>query len=90
MHSLTTIVTNPSGLHARPATLFVDEAKKYVSNIFIKNLSKGSEAKNAKSIISLLSLAMISGTEIEISAEGEDEAKAVGALVKLIESGLGE
>jgi phosphocarrier protein len=90
MYSLTTTVTNPSGLHARPASLFVDEAQKYVSKIFIRNITSNSVAKNAKSIISLLTLAMKAGTEIEISGEGDDEVEAVGNLVKLVESGLGE
>ena len=90
MYALTTTVINPSGLHARPASLFVTEAKKYTSKIFVKNLTKKSEPKDAKSIILLLTLAMTFGTEIEISAEGEDRVEAVNNLIQLVESGLGE
>ena len=90
MYAATATVTNPSGLHARPATIFVEEAKKYASKIFVKNLSKGSDAKNAKSPIMLLTLAVTKGTEIEISADGDDEVNAVNNLIKLVESGFGE
>ena len=90
MYTSSTTISNTTGLHARPATLFVEEAQKYSSKIFIKNLTSDSKAKNAKSIISLLSLAMTSGTEIEISAEGEDETEAVDNLIKLVDSGLEE
>jgi len=90
MHSQTTTVTNPSGLHARPATIFVAESKKYACDIYIKNLTAGSERKNAKSIISLLGLALVSGSEVEVSAEGEGAESAVENLINLIDSGLGE
>jgi len=90
MYSSSTTITNPTGLHARPATIFVEEAQKYTSNILIKNLNTSSNAKNAKSIISLLSLALTSGTKIEISAEGNDEKDAVDNLINLVNSGLGE
>jgi len=90
MYSLTTTVKNPSGIHARPASLFVSEAKKYVSNISVKNLTRQSGPKNAKSIIMLLTLAITAGTEIEISAEGDDAKQAVDNLVGLVEAGLEE
>ena len=90
MYSVTTTVTNPSGLHARPASMFVEAAKCYVSKVFIKNVTRGSEAKNAKSVVLLLTLAIACGNQIEISAEGDDEVQAVTHLVKLIESGMGE
>lgn len=90
MVSKTTVVKNPSGIHARPASLFVQEAMKHSSTITVKNLAKDSDAKDAKSILMVMSLGMACGTEIEISAEGEDEEAAVDALVALIESGCGE
>jgi len=90
MYSLTTTVINPSGLHARPATVFVEQAKKFASDIFIKNATIDGVKKNAKSVISIISLAAIVGTEVEISAEGEDAEEAVSSLIKLIDSGLGE
>lgn len=80
-------VVNPSGLHARPASMFVAETKKYKSAI---QITKEGKTINAKSIIALLSLGVKAGTEIEIMAEGEDEAQAVAALEALVKSGFGE
>lgn len=91
MYSRKTSIINETGLHARPASVFVKEAKTYVSKISIANLTENSEKfVNAKSVVSLLSLGAGKGTEVEIRAEGEDEENAVNALVLLIESGAGE
>jgi len=78
---------NPSGLHARPASLFVAEANKFQSEIFLE--AKGKRI-NAKSILGLLSLAIGQGTVIKIEAEGEDAEQAVTALCDLVASGFGE
>lgn len=88
MVSKTTVVKNPSGIHARPASLFVQEASKYESAITVGKV--GGDAKDAKSILMVMSLGMACGCEIEIAADGADEAAAVDALVALIESGCGE
>ena len=88
MVSKTTVVKNPSGIHARPASLFVQEASKYESSITVGKVGGG--AKDAKSILMVMSLGMACGCEIEIAADGADEAAAVDALVALIESGCGE
>ncbi len=80
-------VTNPTGLHARPAALFVQTAGKFTSQIWI---SKSDRKVNAKSIMGLMSLAVSSGTEVTICAEGEDEHLAVKELVDLISSGFKE
>ena len=94
MYAKTTTLTNPSGLHARPASLFVAEAKNYKSNVTIRragaDTDTDSEPKNAKSIIMLLALALKPNTEIEIAANGEDEVEAVDKLIELVESGFGE
>lgn len=91
MYTQQTTVVNPTGLHARPASDFVTEAKKYASKITILNLSdEGAIPVNAKSIVRILSEGMGPGTNIEISAEGEDETAAVDGLVALINSGFGE
>jgi len=82
MVSKTTVVKNPSGIHARPASLFVQEASKYESSITVGKV--GGDAKDA------MSLGMICGCEIVIAADGADEAAAVDALVALVESGCGE
>lgn len=89
MYAKTVTVLNKTGLHARPASDFVKEAAKFSSKITIKRLDEDEEA-NAKSIVFLLSLGIGQGTEVEISAKGDDEQQAVDALTALIESGFGE
>lgn len=90
MISKTTTVVNASGIHARPASLFVKKAGEFSSSITVRNLTKESDAKDAKSILSVMGLGMTCGSQIEIAAEGADEQAAVDALVELIESGCGE
>lgn len=83
----TVTVKNKTGLHARPAAMFVKTANKYESNIQIE---KSGKKVNAKSIMSVMSLAVRPNTEITIYAEGKDEAKALEELVALIDSKFGE
>ncbi len=91
MYTKLTTVCNPTGLHARPATEFVTEAKKYKSKITIQNAQEAAEdAVNAKSVVLLLSLGLGKGTPVKLAAEGEDEKVAVEALAALIDSGFGE
>ena len=91
MYTKVTTVCNPTGLHARPATEFVTEAKKYKSRITIQNTQETEEdAVNAKSVVLLLSLGLGKGTKVKLAAEGEDEQEAVEALAALIDSGFGE
>lgn len=90
MVSKAATVVNASGIHARPASLFVKKASEFVSSITVRNLTKESEPKDAKSILSVMALGMTCGTQAEISAEGPDETAAVDALVGFIESGCGE
>lgn len=78
---------NESGLHARPAAMFVQEASKYKSNIMIE---KDGKQVSAKGILGVLSLGISKGTVINIIAEGEDEAAAADALVKLVQNKFGE
>lgn len=74
-------VKNEIGLHARPASLFIQEAIKYSSHI---DLLKDDKVYNGKSIMSVLSMSAGKDSEIVIRAEGEDEEQAVEALVNLI------
>jgi phosphotransferase system HPr (HPr) family protein len=83
-------IQNVSGLHGRPAALFVQEAKKFTSSISVRNADKDGECVNAKSVIRLLSASLSQGTAIEIVAEGQDEDEAIAALITLIEEGFGE
>lgn len=80
-------VSNQTGLHARPAALFVQTAGKFTSSIWIV---KGDKRVNAKSIMGLMSLAVSQGTDVIIGAEGEDEHLAVKELIDLIVSGFRE
>ena len=74
-------ITNPTGLHARPAALFVQTAAKFSSHIWI---IKNDRKVNAKSIMGLMSLAVSRGTKITVGAEGDDEELAVKELAVLI------
>jgi phosphocarrier protein len=89
MYKRTTTVVNKSGLHARPASDFVQAAGKFESKITIRRTDEEDEA-NAKSIVFVLSLGVSKGTEVELCAKGTDEQEAVDSLVALIESGFGE
>lgn len=80
-------VTNKAGLHARPASIFVKEASKFKADVFIDN---GNKKVNAKSILNVLTMGIVNGTEIEISAIGEDAEEAVQKLTYFIENELGE
>ena len=81
MAQRTATIASSVGLHARPAALFVQEANKYASEIFVQ---KGDKKVNAKSIMGIMSLAVAKGTEIVISADGPDAEKAVEALAEMV------
>ena len=89
MVSKVTTVLNPSGIHARPASLFVQCASGFKSSISVRDVTKDGDAKDAKSILMVMSLGMACGDQIEIVAEGEDDSDALEALVSLVDSGCG-
>jgi phosphocarrier protein len=78
---------NETGLHARPASLFVKEASRFVSDV--KVFKEGKEY-NAKSIMGILSMGAGKGDIITIQAEGDDEKEVVEALVKLVNDNFNE
>jgi phosphocarrier protein HPr len=80
-------VQNQVGLHARPATFFIQKANEFKSSIWVE---KDERRVNAKSLLGVLSLGIMGGTEIRIMAGGSDEEEAVEALVALVESGFAE
>jgi phosphocarrier protein HPr len=80
-------VENQVGLHARPATFFIQKANEYKSSIWVE---KDDRRVNAKSLLGVLSLGIVGGTSIRIIADGPDEQLAVEGLVKLVESGFNE
>ena len=87
MYSKDVMVQNQVGLHARPATFFIQKANEFRSSIWIE---KEERRVNAKSLLGILSLGIIGGTQIKIIADGADEQAAVNALVDLVESGFSE
>ena len=90
MYSKAIVIQNATGLHARPASEFVGCAGKFKSKVTIKRAGAEGDGVNAKSVIMLLSQGLSKGTEVVISASGEDETEAVDTLVALIESRFGE
>lgn len=81
------LVQNQVGLHARPATFFIQKANEFKSSIWVE---KEERRVNAKSLLGVLSLGIVGGATIRIIADGSDEQQAVDALVALVESGFAE
>ena len=87
MVSQKVVVTNPTGLHLRPAGTLCKEAIQFKSMI---TFSFKDTTANAKSVLSVLGACVKSGDEITLCCEGEDEQDALNRLVEVIEAGLGE
>lgn len=81
------VVQNQVGLHARPATFFIQKANEFKSSIWVE---KEERRVNAKSLLGVLSLGIVGNTPIRIIADGVDEEKAVNSLVQLVESGFAD
>ena len=81
------LVQNKAGLHARPATFFIQKANEYKATIWVE---KEERRVNVKSLLGVLSLGIIGGTTIKIIADGADETDAVEGLAALVESGFAE
>ena len=80
-------VNNEVGLHARPATYFIQKANEFKSSIWVE---KEERKVNAKSLLGVLSLGIVKGTQIKLIADGPDEKEAVEALTKMISSDFAE
>ena len=76
------VINNQVGLHARPATFFIQKANEFKSSIWIE---KDERRVNAKSLLGVLSLGIVKGTTISIIADGVDEEQAVETLADLID-----
>ena len=87
MYTQEITVNNEVGLHARPATFFIQKANEFKSSIWVE---KEERRVNAKSLLGVLSLGIVGGTQIDIIADGSDEQEAVDSLVALVESGFAE
>ena len=81
------VISNTSGLHARPATFFIQKANSYRSLIWIE---KDDRKVSAKSLLGVLSLGIAKGMTVTLIADGEDEKAAITGLVELIDSGFSE
>ncbi len=80
-------IVNTIGLHARPATFFIQKANSFKSSIWVE---KGDCRVNAKSLLGVLSLGIVKDTVITIIADGADEEAALDGLCSLISDGLGD
>ena len=80
-------VKNASGLHARPAGMFVKKAAEFKSTVEVS--AKG-KTVNAKSIMGIMSLGLAQGDELSIIGKDEEQEAGIKALAELIESGFGE
>lgn len=80
-------ITNSIGLHARPATFFIQKANLYKSSIWVE---KDDRRVNAKSLLGVLSLGIAQGMTVTLIADGQDEETALDGLMELIQSGFVE
>ena len=87
MYSKEAMVNNQVGLHARPATFFIQKANEFKSSIWVEREER---KVNAKSLLGVLSLGIVKGTAINLIADGADEEEAIEALIKLISSDFAE
>ena len=85
MISRNVTIQNSVGLHARPATFFIQKANSFKSSIWVE---KEDCRVNAKSLLGVLSLGIVKGMSITLIADGADEAQAIEGLVALIEGGF--
>jgi multiphosphoryl transfer protein len=87
MKEVELVIKNPTGLHARPAKVFVNAAKQFKSDVRVYH---GQKKANAKSLISMLTLGVETGNSIRIEVDGADEEVALEALATAVANGLGE
>ena len=81
------VINNQVGLHARPATFFIQKANEFKSSIWIE---KDERRVNAKSLLGVLSLGIVKGTTIHLIVDGPDEAEAIETLSQLISADFSE
>ena len=87
MYTKEATVNNQVGLHARPATFFIQKANEFKSSIWVE---KEERRVNAKSLLGVLSLGIGQGTVIQLIADGPDAEEAVEALAELLSGDFGE
>ncbi len=84
------LVKHKVGLHARPASIFVQTANKFAAEITVRNVTTNGEPVDAKSILMVLTLGVMQNHEIELCADGPDEQKALDSLSELVHNNFGE
>lgn len=87
MISREVMISNNIGLHARPATFFIQKANSFKSAIWVE---KEERRVNAKSLLGILSLGIVKGMTITVMADGPDENEAVDGLIELVNTGFGD
>ncbi|MBQ3480847.1 MAG: HPr family phosphocarrier protein [Oscillospiraceae bacterium] len=87
MISKEVVINNQVGLHARPATFFIQKANEFKSSIWVE---KEDRRVNAKSLLGVLSLGIVKGTVVTLIADGADEDEAIATLSALIDSDFNE
>jgi phosphotransferase system HPr (HPr) family protein len=83
-------IRNPSGLHARPAAMFVKTAATFTSSVRVENVTTGSPSVDAKSILGVMSSGAARGHRIRVTVDGPDEDSALATLRELVAGGIGE
>ena len=87
MYSKEVEVQNQVGLHARPATFFIQKANEFKSSIWVE---KDDRKVNAKSLLGVLSLGIAKGMVVTLIADGSDENEAIEGLINLVQTGLAD
>ena len=87
MISKEVVINNQVGLHARPATFFIQKANEFKSSIWVE---KDDRRVNAKSLLGVLSLGIVKGTSVTLIADGADDEAAISTLAELIDSDFSE
>lgn len=90
MPAISLTISHPAGLHARPAAEFVKKAASFPCQITVRNVTDDRPPVNAKSILSVLTLGVNQGYEIEVVAKGENAEEALAAIADLVNSNFGE
>ena len=81
------LIPNPTGLHARPAAVLANLAKRYQARVLVQ---RGDDQANAKSVVALMGLSIGQGDKVQLIAEGPDAAHAIAALAPELAAGLGD
>lgn len=85
MHQATIVITNPTGIHARPAAVLVQTAGRFQARVYLEGAGKRADAR---SILQLMNLGVRQGNSVRVYAEGDDAAQALEAVLAVLEGEL--